>query len=510
MIMNRILILVLLASLLGSCAKITVVQIPEKSAIPADGVIYALPNTVIRLQVKVDKTEREGTRYTPYAKIFAPGMETVCKDEKCSKESKEKYSVQDGVSFSTYGEPDPSNVFLVKFSGSGAIDQNLSMTWNEAGLLSAASSSVTNRTGDVILSSLKLAAGLGTKAALGASEAKAMKASCGHRADNKSKSDPFFVRILQQNGGSSSDILIANYCSIKKEVRDALPQDKDRFEDAVRAFINSVASLASAREKILSGTSTSMEPATLLTHIEGEISQRLTSLFIGTKKTITWEGILDIRPTDIKTPLVVLRIDPAKGICLENSEVPPTSKPIPSNFMLSDFDCRNAKAVNLIMDYYPSSDRQLFTRITDIKTDDRSFRYRIPAQVKAILTERASFADNIGKKKDFGSGVFAVGQFGTIISLPADRHSKMLSYDLGFIETTGALKTYKLGTTGALDSATIDALSSVGGTLVDYRNTLNKNTDELSVLTRQDSLLKLRDDICTIQKKYGLPCTIYP
>ena len=86
----------------------------------------------------------------------------------------------------------------------------------------------------------------------------------------------------------------------------------------------------------------------------------------------------------------------------------------------------------------------------------------------------------------------------------------MLSYDLGFLEATGALKTFKLGTTGALDAATIDAMSSVGGTLFDARNAARKSEDELTILTREDSLLKLRDDICTIQKKYNLPCTVAP
>ena len=50
----------------------------------------------------------------------------------------------------------------------------------------------------------------------------------------------------------------------------------------------------------------------------------------------------------------------------------------------------------------------------------------------------------------------------------------------------------------------------VGGTIVDARNTAQKNADELSTLTKEDQLLKLRDDICTIQKKYGLPCTVAP
>jgi hypothetical protein len=106
--------------------------------------------------------------------------------------------------------------------------------------------------------------------------------------------------------------------------------------------------------------------------------------------------------------------------------------------------------------------------------------------------------------------VFSVAQLGTIVSLPAKRSSKTLSYDLAFVEATGALKTFKLGTAGGLDSATIDALSGVGGTLLDARNKAQQNEADSAVLTREDQLLKLKDDICTIQKKYGIPCTVQP
>jgi hypothetical protein len=110
----------------------------------------------------------------------------------------------------------------------------------------------------------------------------------------------------------------------------------------------------------------------------------------------------------------------------------------------------------------------------------------------------------------YGNGVFSVAQLGKVISLPANRNSKTLSYDLAFIENTGALKTFKLGTTGALDAATVDALSGVGGTILDARNKEKQKEDEVTVLTREDTILKLKDDICNIQKKYGLPCTVQP
>jgi hypothetical protein len=493
--------LVGLLVLVGCTAKVVVVKVPSSVPAPAEGVIYALPNTVVRAHLKLDKTEYTAARYASYASIFAPEGKPVCKKPNCDDERTNPFSVQDGATFSTYGEPDPDNVFLVKFVGKGAIDQTVSMTWNEAGLVSAASSSVTNRTGDVVLSTLKLMAGLGTKAALGASKVDVNGVPQPPCQPDGSDADGFVIPILVQQGGTATLQLVANYCEIKKADRDALSRDTNLLTDATRDYVNRLLPLSTARAKILAGTSQSMEPVELLTKIDAEIEHQLTLLYLGTKKTATWDGALDVRSLNVSSATTLLKVNRAKGFCIGSAEIPPETKSIPSEFLSVGNDCDQGTPVSLILGYYPSRDRQLFTKLTDITDGDRSFRYRIPAQVQASLADGT---------KVYGAGVFSVAQLGTVISLPANRHSKMLSYDLGFIEATGGLKTFKLGTTGALDTATIDALNGVGGTLIDARNTARKNADELTTLTKEDQLLKLRDDICTIQKKYGLPCTVAP
>ena len=483
------------------CAKVVVVKVPASAPAQAEGVIYALPNTVVRVQLKIDKAEYEGARFAPYAAIFAPEGKPICKDRACTSEKMSMFSVEQGATFSTYGEPDPDNVFMVKFVGKGAVDQTVSMTWNEVGLPSAASSSVTNRTGDVVLSSLKLLAGLGTKAALGAATVDQRGIPQPPCPDDPSPTDNFVIPILGEYGATATPSLVGNYCAMKKADRDSLLHDDVLLTAATRQYVNALIPLTNARAKILTGTSQSMEPVALLARIETEIEHQLTVLYLGTKKTTTWDGALDVRMLNAGAPITVFKMDPSKGVCLAFSEVPPAVKVIPAEFLLNETDCSTASPASLTLDYYPSKDRQLFSKLADVANGERSFRYRIPAQVKAV------FADG---KKTYGAGVFSVAQLGTVVSLPANRHSKMLSYDLGFIEATGGLKTFKLGTTGGLDTGTVDALNSIGGTLVDARNTANKNADELTSLTREDQLLKLRDDICTIHKKYGLPCTVAP
>jgi hypothetical protein len=511
--MNRLLVTAFAAFALFGCAKVVVVPVPANQPTPANGVIYALPNTVVRISLKIDSTGYQIAKYASYAEIFAPSSKPICKDPACTEEKKTKFSLQQGATFATYGEPDPNNVFLVKFTNGGAIDQQISMTWDEAGILTAATSQVTNRTTDVAMSGLKLLAGLGTKAAAGAAAADLKTlTTCPNTPKAVYDSDAQLVTvdawaipILTSSGNVDSttgSTLLTNYCAIEADARKKLPQDKALLTAATQAYDVNVSSLASARFRLLTGGSVTSDASAILTQVTTELTNQLTKLYLGSKSTTTWDGTLDVRPTSFSNAIIFLHLDPAQGFCVDGADIPPNAKPVPDKFTIVGAACASAPAVALGFAYYPDTSKQLFTKITDITEGDRSFRYRIPGQVSAAITDV--------KGKNYGTGVMWVAQFGKVISLPADRRSKMLSYDLTFVEATGGLKTFKLGTTGGLDAATIDALTSVGGTVLDYRAAASKRSDELSTLTNEDQMLKLRDDICTIQKKYGVACTVEP
>jgi hypothetical protein len=246
-----------------------------------------------------------------------------------------------------------------------------------------------------------------------------------------------------------------------------------------------------------------------LSKLDTELDAAMTRYFIGKTETKTWVGVIDTRSVTASSALpmsiALLKFDARKGICLqESASLPPDAKPIPNEFQASAADCSSAaKTINLTVAYYPAEDKQLFTKIKDDATGPRGFRYRIPAQLSATLGDGSSGGTT-------AAAILSVAQLGTVISLPAQRHSKSLTYELGFVEATGALKTFKLGTTGGFDSSTVDAFNGAAGTVLDARNAAHKSEQDLAVLTQQDQLLKLRDDICTIQKKYGIKCTVAP
>jgi Domain of unknown function (DUF4831) len=543
--------------LLASCAKLVVVPVPAQasastpapapttdavaasstkknaaapsaknaatSQIKAEGVFYALPKTFIRAQVNVDRTEPTAGTYLKYAEVFVPGEKLVCKTHDCADEKKKMYSLQPNATFTPLGEPDPANVYMVKFVGFGAVDQNIALTWTDTGLISTASASATNRTTDVVVSTLKLAAGIGAKAAFGATalaEDEKPVTKCAISSDN----DPWILGAFQDSSvpQDAGSVLTGNYCAIPKDDRDADKYKKEKgetaFRNALNAYVKAVLPLADARSKVLAGATGLFEPTELLTKIETLLDQQVKKLFLGSKETKTWAGSIDIRemPCPGKAEQAVLRLNAEKGICLGDVapkiSIAPDAKPFPDGFadLLIGAECTSAPAVNLTTAFWPPE--QLFQSVKDHTTDpsgDLSFRYRIPAQVKAELKLDT---------KSYGIGVFSVAQFGIVRALPANRHSKTLSYDLGMVEATGGLKSFKIGSTGAVDSGTVDAMAGISGTLLDARNATVKADlaakqaakDDVTNLTRQYTLLKLKDDICTIQKKYGLDCTIQP
>jgi hypothetical protein len=524
---------VAVVALLAGCAKIVVVHVPNAKGIAPGaknagddmnpgaankpelgGLFYALPKTVVRVGVKVNHSVSTPAPYMKFAAIFAPEGQPVCEASTCEKEGGEKgiYELQQGVSFATFGEPDPDHVYMVKFMEprASAFDQTISMTWNEAGLISTASASVTNRTVDVALAAIKMAASLGTKATFGAptvTPAAKKEEVC----LNPSENDSWIIQLLEKYSFGG---LVGNYCAMKKVDRDKfIKGDAPMLEQGVKAY-EDVNKLAIARINLLTGSSQSMAPAEMLNRLDALIGQRLATLYLGSKKTDTWEGSLNIRKFDsreaVGKQIPILYIDPMDGVCIIEAEVAPDSKPIPEKFNILGADrCQRASAVYMIISYYPEIDTQLFQRVEQSTTKpsakELSFRYRIPAQVKAELKDN---------NKSYGTGTFNVAQLGTVVSLPSNHFSKTLSYDLSFIEATGGLKSFKLGTTGALDSASMDTLSTAGGTVLDARNAARKadetSKDEVTTLTRQNTILKLKSDNCEILQKNGYTCTIQP
>jgi hypothetical protein len=554
---KALLILSLMVFILAGCAKVVVVKVDKVDGdqqLEQAGMFYALPNTVVRTGVKINKIERIKAPYVRFAAIFAPDEQPVCtnnsiseiiaekkcKDVKSKKENPDceklrkckdvqstdenpyceklkedkceiRYELQKGATFATYGEPDPSNIYMVKFAGGGMIDQTLGMTWNETGILSSVNASVTNRTIDVATTTLSAVTGLAIKAALGGGRSHESMKNCSNVSE-KSNSDKWIINIITNDGKSNQlHHLALNYCDIPKSERDKFYKktDKQLLQAAVAAYKRYLFDLVNRREEVVLNTGAILAPADLIAKLDSMIKERTAKLYIGSKKIETWEGNLDVRKLTesngkddlIPVMIPVIRIDKSKGVCFgDDVETAPDSKPYAFRILEGD-DCKNAKTIGMKLKYFPEKDRQLFERVRNSTKEiegEQGFRYRIPAQVSATLKEKDS-----NKTSDiYGAAVFSVAQLGVTVALPAERNSKTMAYELGFIEATGGLKSFKLGSTGIIDSSTISSLAGSASTAMDAWQ--NRDVREL---TRQYNLLDLKDKICTLKKKYGQSCT---
>lgn len=531
--MKSLIAMFLVASLAG-CAQIKVDKVESYDPVAATGIVYALPKTIVRLDLKVDHVTYEEGKYAEFKKIFAPDADDLCK-EKSEGRPCPAYVVQDTATIATYGRPDPDNLYMVNFLTGGFLtDQTMTMSWAENGLVSGTAASVTNRSIDVAISTIKLAASVGTKAVTGGAgftpaTVKGAGLLLARRRPNTCDFDPAVKGRLQQTPlpnddwvigvlidktkGSVTDAVIANYCSLSNAERSRFT-DRKRLESAASFYTNKIGDLAANRDSLLAGTQAVLDIVATLGRLESQIDKNINAAFVGTKKTKTWNVSADVRTDKLRlgTDIEVLRWDPAFGACLGNDvEQVPASADLPESFNDStNFRCNAGKPATgglrtalLKVALSPAAAEQVFTRVKDVVDgSDRSFRYRIPAQVLGTLTSDT---------KPLAASQFSVAQFGTVISLPAKRSTKALTYDLGFIEATGALKSFKLVTSGAADSSgSIDALSGAAGTVLDARSAARAAKSESAQNEALYKELKLRDDICTLQTKLGLQCTTPP
>jgi hypothetical protein len=278
-------------------AKMVMKSIEKSSSKLADeGVFYALPKTVARVVVKVDKDTKQFAPYSRFTPIFAPGAEPVCGTiVKCrakkdvAKEA--EYSLEQGATFSTFGEPDPDEIFLVKFTGGGALDQTLSMEWNETGLLSTASASVTNRTTDIVMSGLKLLTSLATKAVSVSTNASTKSPSEPDQCKtNGGANDAWILPILRgataaKGANDDSNPMIRNYCGLPNSDRPGrtdedsrddfiAAEDKDDLVAARDAYDVRLAELVRQRTSLLtSSTVNVLDPVKYLEKVETVIDQ---------------------------------------------------------------------------------------------------------------------------------------------------------------------------------------------------------------------------------------------
>lgn len=538
----RFLGLILGSILLNGCAaKIIVTRVPIGGADkPMEGIYYALPKTVIKVDQPIDRVSQQPGKYSVYLPVFFPKIASAAPAIRVAKAS---FKVNKAT-ISAYGEPDPEQTFYVKLTNNGPIDRTGLFEYTELGTVSGVSAQADNATSDIVLSVLNTAAGLGAKA-LGAGTL------TDEKLDECSKRKiPHMILHASSPAGTTIDQqhLLATYCGLPDKVKDTLDnaanEKKPDFNEALSAYAE-IFSMQTDRATLRkSPQSLSLDVA--LKDFDTAIAASLGENFIGVEKKDTWTYSTELRDfKNVENKITLLRVHETEGLCfdvdLPGGDLPPKSfwlgsvsyhcdegtikaalvkeqeelkkEGTPNQDAINRLEKKieglhetlsKAKTLEASFALNPANDQQfqiLAKAAKDAESGERGFFYRIPASVDVLLKLDT---DTITKSKQ------VIAQFGITASLPASTGGKSTAYALKFYEATGALKSFNITSKAVLGKGTADALGTDITTLVAAKQAAEQaqktKNDELTGLDRQAKILADKKAIYDNCKALNMAC----
>jgi hypothetical protein len=521
----------LIMVLAGCTAKIIVTKVPLPGVAakgetppkptakePMNGVYYALPRTVLKVELPIERTSAEAGKYVVYLPIFFPRLAEA---QSAVSSTGTSYKPGKAVILAT-GEPDPENVYYLKTTSRGPIDRTGLMEYTEQGTVSGASASADNVTTDIALSVLTAVGGIASRVA-GAATFDSSSLKCG--TGEEKKTIPCLIKDGDATIAVDRDALQVNYSKLSAEqkslVDDAAKAEKPPFLDALRAYAL-IYDLQNKR-KNLRETDKPLAPEPLLKDYDADIATELAYFFVGAFKKESWTFTTELRPVELTETPELFRVHPSKGICF-STEIPVSDQP-PSKFWLEGASHRcegedlllvkqdlqeqlkketdpvkreqldkqvkavdekiaklkgavaGAKKLKAKYALYPETG-QPFQSVTAgfVETGERGFRYRMPAMTKVSFNWEKVGAGTLSTSNQM------IAQFGAVVSLPASAGGRTTGYKLKFYEATGALKSFDVTSKAILQKAAVDTAASQALSTYDAKV---KAGDELALRERQ-------------------------
>jgi hypothetical protein len=504
--------------LLASCsARLKVTHLPAKVSQAGsklkNGIYYALPLTVVKAEIRIERTYREPAPFRDYALIFFPellkreiktGGNVEWKVDVADKRET-TYSIKDPV-LSTFGEPDPNHVYFVEIQDNKRLDQAITLTWTDRGAVTGAKATVDDTTGDMIMSAVSMAAGLASRTAFGAITPSSKKTS---PCPVEPHMDDVKVFDALTIDGTRDEGLAGNYCGLPPSLRQQISAKLDadgiaKLKSAKAVYDEQLKPLVDARGSLIRGINPTTDLSGALRELNALINGLRDKYFRGIEDKSSWSGIFEARADfeeragSVKVEnQSLLRIHKNNGVQVVGV-LAPGNKPMPPEWLLagagdevkldlSQFETDRKAQLAGIVAAYPGND-----------AGERSFFYRIPA---TSVTRLKQGQETLVESQQ------TIGQLGVIRSLPANASSRSLGYDVTFIETTGALRSLGLTTKALMQKGYIDSASTSANALLDARQKAN---DEVTRLEREFKILDFQSKICTLRAAAGQPCPTPP
>lgn len=426
---RRFLLCCLAGTIVYGCAPRHPVHWIEKGGPPKkNGVYYALPRTVVTVEIPVTKTTLKQGPY--YIRAAENGIQVPKSLEK--KETSISYRL--GVpKITTDAEPDPDNVYLVEIKGGWLKNRDLKVATTEQGLITSAHSKAEDKTVDFVVKAIGAAA--------------------------KIYAASFSAPVTDALGS-------------KKKIM-SKGTDKEKFEGWAKLIADRIHEIRAARLRLLGGgmgsgpsslTNEALDRAlTELAVIEEELMSNFR-----TRSVASWTAVYTCAPEGIETN------GPTNG-----STYGATNWPTNCTQTLFSFGAKSGlapgKGVPDIPEAFTKGDgssrvavRCSITRPHDqfadrVRKPDKGWRrgsghgffYRIPGIGNVAVTKGSHM---------LATNEISVAQYGAVASLPPGVRSTSSNFVVEFHESTGSLKTVQV-TSQSLDPALVTELGDAAATI---------------------------------------------
>lgn len=125
-----------------------------------NGVFYALPRTVVKVDVPVVRVDKKPGKYQKFAECFFPD---VPPNQIIQQNATEFGIDSDNVRFDTLPVPDSKEIYLIKTQGGRFETRNLELALTESGVFVKGKAENTNNTIDIVTGAIKTGAGILSK-----------------------------------------------------------------------------------------------------------------------------------------------------------------------------------------------------------------------------------------------------------------------------------------------------------------------------------------------------------
>jgi hypothetical protein len=537
-------------------------QTPPPAGAPAstkkppkmNGVFYALPQTVLKLDVPITRKDLEPGKYAEFAGFFFPGEEAVEKKDI-------KFSIGKPA-FDSRGEPDPEEIYLVNIQGGLFETKTLLMEYTPEGVLSKAQAESKDETLEFVTGSIKTATSilapllLGVPADAPPPPAPKLTFSC-TAADFSTQADKDFFNSLTDISEKTFFCLLDDterafyrglsvaqrvfYRLLDKRERSfyqglATPAARERFQEAKKVY-DKIQTLVRQREGlVVKSPDTALPPDTLKTMLKEMDDAILTykkTYFLGTV-TPTTETLGTFEFTPDKNHVLwnynVMQFSPTRGVCMWNKgngvlrqqklfvpKVCPGGGHNCDDGLKAEAACTDYDLVTLSVGLGKDglNGGQMSKTVSDARLDDsgeRGFYYRVPAAalVRLVRTKSAPppAPAPAPEPEELGRSVLTVAQGGTTVSLPATTKGRRSSYTLALFDSTGALKNFVMASDAAVQQkiltdaeGTADAINKARAGRAKEQAAEEEANDPLTKKKRELEELKTQNAINEEKKK---------